>query len=247
MSISPRFVVAFLAFVSLSLSNTCANAGGAFAGETIIHVGDGGHEAWLIGKSQDVGYKYSYVAFLWVDLWSWGGTYCVYQCFETKYWPVKPEEAARLLGKKESELETPFWYRYPLGLFIFGPIFLIGAIGWVVQERAKQSVEDAAKLSKELQYTSRHGRPNRCRMHCPCPLRRSYVWHHLGTLATTRRFGILPTLMRATSWRLAASMIDTSSLSTLLTQQYLPSGLNVSQAGPFPVRTLPTIFLLAVS
>src|SRR5262249_7050158 len=90
-------------------------------------------------------------------------------------------------------------------------------------------------------------RSNRCRRHGPCPLRRPYGWHHLGTLATTRRFGILPTLMRATSWRLAASMTDTSSPSTLLMQQYLPSGLNVSQAGPFPVPTLLTIFWLAVS
>ena len=63
----------------------------------------------------------------------------------------------------------------------------------------------------------------------------------------TRRFGILPTLMRATSWHLAASMIETSSPSTLLTQQYLPSGLNVSQVGPCPVRTLPMNLLLAVS
>src|SRR5262245_47738577 len=58
---------------------------------------------------------------------------------------------------------------------------------------------------------------------------------------------MLPTLTRAASCRLAVSMMDTSLLRTLLTQQYLPSGLNVTQFGPLPTPTLPTIFLLAVS
>src|SRR5215470_16945859 len=68
-----------------------------------------------------------------------------------------------------------------------------------------------------------------------------------GTAATTSRFGFLPTLRRVTSRRRAQSRIDTSLLSTLLTQQYLPSGLNATQFGPFPTPTLPTIFLPLVS
>src|SRR4051812_40525888 len=40
-----------------------AAAGNAFGGESNTHVGDGGHDAWMIGQSQDVGYKYASVAF----------------------------------------------------------------------------------------------------------------------------------------------------------------------------------------
>jgi tetratricopeptide (TPR) repeat protein len=76
------------------------------------------------------------------------------------------------------------------------------------------------------------------------PPRRSPLY---GTAATTRRLGFLPTLRRITSLRRARSRIDTSLLSTLLTQQYLPSGLNVTQFGPWPTPTLPTIFLARVS
>src|SRR5215831_17490225 len=68
-----------------------------------------------------------------------------------------------------------------------------------------------------------------------------------GTAATTRRLGFLPTLRRVTSRRRAQSRIDTSLLSTLLTQQYLPSGLNATQFGPWPTPTLPTTFLPRVS
>src|SRR5262249_19812470 len=65
-----------------------------------------------------------------------------------------------------------------------------------------------------------------------------------GTCTTTSLFGCLPTDTRATSCRFATSRIETSSPSTLLTQQYLPSGLKVTQVGPLPTPTLPTSFLV---
>lgn len=124
----PRAWGAFAATLALSLLGTVpAHGGGKFLGETVVHRGDGGHEAWLVGQSQDVGYKYDYLAFLWIDLWSWGGTYCVHQRFEHKYTPISQSEAARLLGKSEADLRPPFGYRYPPGLLIFGPICAIAA------------------------------------------------------------------------------------------------------------------------
>src|SRR5262249_25429766 len=68
-----------------------------------------------------------------------------------------------------------------------------------------------------------------------------------GAFTATSRFGCLPTLTRATSRRRVVSRIETSSPRTLLTQQYRPSGLNVTQFGPRPTPTRPTTFRLAVS
>ncbi len=153
MTISPRHgVVALATLLLLALGPARATACVTIAGETIVHVGDGGHEAWMIGQSQDVGYKYEYVAVLCMDLWSWGGTYCVYQRFDNKYWPITTAEAARLLKKPEAEMQPPWRYRYPLGLFVFGPIFLLAAVGWVLSERTRQAAEDATKLTEDPRY-----------------------------------------------------------------------------------------------
>ena len=47
-----------------------------------------------------------------------------------------------------------------------------------------------------------------------------------GIVAAASRFGTLPTFTRATSRRVFTSMMETSSLSVLLMQTYLPSGEN---------------------
>jgi sigma-B regulation protein RsbU (phosphoserine phosphatase) len=68
-----------------------------------------------------------------------------------------------------------------------------------------------------------------------------------GTLTTSRRFGPLPTLTRAASCRVLVSMIEQSSLALLLTQQYLPSGENVTQLGHFPVGISFETFFVPIS
>lgn len=131
----------------LFVTSPRAAAGNAFGGESITHVGDGGHEAWMIGKSQDVGYKYESVAAFWLDLWTWGGTYCVYQRFENKYVPISKADAARLLKKPEAELQPPLSYRYPPGLLVFGPLVLIAAIVSLFKKPDKpaDTAKDVAK------------------------------------------------------------------------------------------------------
>jgi hypothetical protein len=61
-----------------------ARAGRGFVvvtwGETIAYVGDPSGPAgpaWGDGRALKVGYKYEYAGMFWVDLWTWGGTYCV--------------------------------------------------------------------------------------------------------------------------------------------------------------------------
>jgi hypothetical protein len=101
-----------------------ATADLGYIGEHIIHVGN--------SREGSVGYKFSVVSLACFHLWTWGGTYCVYEHvvdkerLTEKYRPISPAEAARLLGKNESELETPFWYRWPPGrmLLVAFAVFL---------------------------------------------------------------------------------------------------------------------------
>ncbi len=54
-------------------------------------------------------------------------------------------------------------------------------------------------------------------------------------MATANRFGTFPTFTRVTSRRLFTSITETSSVSVLLMQAYLPSGVNTIQFGLGPV------------
>jgi hypothetical protein len=89
-------------------------------GDTISHIG----ETRRVFKGEQlpatsVGFKYSSFGVFYVDLWTWGGTYCLYD--GRRSWPKTPEEVAGYLDKKESELSQPFLYTFPLGLLILVP------------------------------------------------------------------------------------------------------------------------------
>jgi hypothetical protein len=121
------FVGCLAAFVLLSPAQ--ASAKGIILitwGETISHVGNTSPQADPTHGSRQVGFKYGYFGVFWIDLWTHGGTYCVYE--GKRYNPISSAEAARLLGKTESELSTPFLYRIPLGWLIIGPLIVLGII-----------------------------------------------------------------------------------------------------------------------
>lgn len=120
-----------------------ADAGIGSWGDAIAHVGDGGHEAWMIGKSPDIGFKYSHLALFGLNMWAWNGTYCVYQKYEKQYVAISSTKAAELLHKDEKDLRPPFEYRCPLGLFIFGPLLALGGVIWLREERAKWKAADS--------------------------------------------------------------------------------------------------------
>src|SRR5437879_458630 len=86
-SISPSAGAPLIALALALASATGAHAGIGSWGDAIAYVGDGGHAAWMIGQSQDVGYKYSHFAVFGLNMWAWDGTYCVYQRFDKKYVP----------------------------------------------------------------------------------------------------------------------------------------------------------------
>jgi hypothetical protein len=117
-------------------------------GETISHVGDVSSPNNQDPGPIKIGYKSSYFGVFWIDLWTWGGTYCVYD--GKRYGPLQPAEAARLLGKQESDLSTPFLYRFPLGLLILGPLIVLGIIFAAVEK--KGSGNEITLLFQDARY-----------------------------------------------------------------------------------------------
>ena len=101
--------------------------------------------------SRNIGFKFSVVSLACFHLWTWGGTFCVYEpTFENKrlgekYRPISQAEAARLLGKTASELTTPFWYRFPAGLLILLASFLFALIYGLVR-RAKMRTGQVGQM-----------------------------------------------------------------------------------------------------
>lgn len=91
-------------------------------------------------KNPAVGYKYSYFGIFWLDLWTWGGEYCIYE--DKKYDPLTPELAALAAGVSESELKKPFLYRFPLGLTILvGIVALAAPLAWLRRRRESAGME----------------------------------------------------------------------------------------------------------
>jgi hypothetical protein len=106
------------------------------SGERITSIGDAASSARPMLGTGQVGYKYGYWGIFWVDLWTHGGTYCVFE--GDRYQPISAAETARLLGKRESEIGPPILYTLPLGWMLMVP-----AIGvWLIlsaQEKKKQN------------------------------------------------------------------------------------------------------------
>ena len=93
----------------------------------------------LRGPTLDkVGWKYDYFGIFWLDIWNWGGEYCVYS--GDTYAQVNEEEAAELLGTPGKKLGKPLNYRMPYGLMlVFGLISLKFIPRIVASRRAKAS------------------------------------------------------------------------------------------------------------
>jgi hypothetical protein len=116
-------------------------------GETVSHIGDVSAQNNQNLRTGKVGYKYSYWGVFWIDLWTHSGTYCVYE--GERYKAITAAEAARLLGKIESELSTPFLYKVPLGWIILGLLILFGAIARVFE---KKTGTDLDQLLNDSRY-----------------------------------------------------------------------------------------------
>ena len=70
-------------------------------GDSIKHMADVPAEAKEaitkdLGPDVAIGYKYSYAGLFWLDIWTWGGEYCLFK--DKTFWSLKPEQAAQLMG-----------------------------------------------------------------------------------------------------------------------------------------------------
>jgi hypothetical protein len=119
-------------------------------GDTINHVGEVTSSLKPVAQQATansgvkVGYKYSYFGIFWLDLWTWGGEYCLYS--GKQGWALTPTEAAMFMGVSEDQLSKPFLYKFPLGLIILAGVVLICIVVQILkkspEERIKQLFED---------------------------------------------------------------------------------------------------------
>ncbi len=79
------------------------------------------------GHELKVGYLYSNFGLFWLDLWTWGGEYCLYEGDDVLR--VTPEQAAEVLKTTPDKLGKPLLFTFPLGLLILFGLGL-GAFAW---------------------------------------------------------------------------------------------------------------------
>jgi hypothetical protein len=129
MSIRKCLLPLALAFAWLGYSPSTAEAKGIMiisSGDSFFELGDiKGNTNLQAGMpgGMKVGYKYSFFGIFWLDLWTWGGEYCLFK--DRDYVSIPPEVAAGLLGIDPSKLSKPFWYRFPSLLVIIVGVVLL--------------------------------------------------------------------------------------------------------------------------
>jgi|JI102314A1RNA_FD_contig_31_2138770_length_528_multi_6_in_0_out_0_1 hypothetical protein len=143
---SLRLTLPALALATATLSSGEAEAKGIMIityGEAVLHYQDlptEMHDALKTATGHDlkVGYLYDNFGLFWLDLWTWGGQYCLYEGDSVER--LTPEQAAEVLGTTTDKLGKPLLYTLPLGLAI-----LLGlGVGLAVFSRIGKSSTPAA-------------------------------------------------------------------------------------------------------
>lgn len=124
-------------------------------GDDVSHVGDVGPAAQefvreATGKSGcKVGYVYSRFGIFWINVWTWGGRYCLYDD-ANNVWELNEAQATEILGHAPSK---PFWYSCPPAC----PILLV-IVGVMVVGKTRESSQNKAlgdkvgRLMKDARY-----------------------------------------------------------------------------------------------
>jgi hypothetical protein len=124
-----------LALATVALSGQEAEAKGIMIvtyGEAVLHYADLATEVRQALKDEtghdlQVGYLYSNFGVFWLDLWTWGGEYCLYE--GDNVLRLTPEELAEVMKTTPDKLGKPLLYTFPLGLSILLALGL-GAFAW---------------------------------------------------------------------------------------------------------------------
>lgn len=124
-----------LALAAVTLSAQEAQAKGLMIityGEAVLHYADLAADVRQALKDEtghelQVGYLYSNFGVFWLDLWTWGGEYCLYEGDDVLR--LTPEELAEVMKTTPDKLGKPLLYTFPLGLTVLFAVGL-GAFAW---------------------------------------------------------------------------------------------------------------------
>jgi hypothetical protein len=121
-------------------------------GDTVAKLGDvSAEDRAQFPQNTVIGYKYSRFGVFWMDLWTWGGEYCLYD--GNRIGPLTPEQCAALLKIDVNRLSKPWFYRFPLGLIILGGIVaILIPIGMISQAKEKREQARIKGLFEDSRY-----------------------------------------------------------------------------------------------
>lgn len=135
-----------MALAVASLWTATAEAGGLIlitTGNTIKHVAEVADQMKPVVRSvtgtstnYHVGFLHERFGVYWIDLWTWGGEYVLYDDSEEDLWSLDTEETAAVMGTTPDKLSKPIFYTFPPGLLALGAI---GAVSLVVKTRGGKS------------------------------------------------------------------------------------------------------------
>ena len=151
-------LLALLAGFFLSPSEAHARRGIVVitSGDHIAHVANFPSEAESqlrqeTGHTVQLGYYYSHFGVFWVDIWTWGGTYCVYE--GDNYEPLEYEQAVALMGG--SSISKPFFYSCPPGMVLLLCVGVWYGVSSYRERKQTQALqEEISRIAEDHRYQS---------------------------------------------------------------------------------------------
>jgi hypothetical protein len=121
-------------------------------GDTVKHIGEVTSDMQAsvreaTGQLDDlkVGYLHDRFGVFWVDVWTWGGHYVLYNDSDD-VWELEDEQAANLMGMSTSQLSKPIFYTIPPGLAALG--ILSAVWGYTASRQQKRERARRAELEE---------------------------------------------------------------------------------------------------
>ncbi len=110
------------------------------------------------GKPTKLGYRYWYFHIFWASVWTWDGEFVAYQ----HEWvnPIRlgtdPKAAAEKAGLDPDAVYPPFFYRFPLGWWIAGVLFLLWSWKKLVEKGEPEQPQAPSALELQLLADERY-------------------------------------------------------------------------------------------
>jgi hypothetical protein len=157
-----RFALVLAGLIMVCCPQTAHARRGFFlitTGNTVKHLGDvtAERQAEIREATEQmddvrVGYLHDRFGVFWVDVWTWGGEYVLYNDSDT-VWEIDEADAASLLGAPSGRVGKPFFYTVPPGVVVLGVLGLV----WGVKssrdaKRAKAERQELEQAANDPRY-----------------------------------------------------------------------------------------------